>query len=54
MRFLYRSEIHGHVSPGFEIVREAFSENFTRRNELGVTCWHSSDHDLPRRWPFPG
>jgi CubicO group peptidase (beta-lactamase class C family) len=28
----------GHVSPGFEAVREAFAENFTRRRELGGAC----------------
>jgi hypothetical protein len=27
--------ISGLVKPGFEAVREAFAENFTRRNELG-------------------
>ena len=30
--------IEGHVSPGFEAVREAFSENFSRRHELGGAC----------------
>jgi CubicO group peptidase (beta-lactamase class C family) len=30
--------ISGHVRPGFEAVREAFIENFTRRNELGAAC----------------
>lgn len=30
--------ISGHVKPGFEAVREAFVENFTRRNELGAAC----------------
>jgi CubicO group peptidase (beta-lactamase class C family) len=28
----------GHVSPGFESVREAFAENFARRRELGAAC----------------
>jgi CubicO group peptidase (beta-lactamase class C family) len=28
----------GHVSPGFETVREVFVENFTRRGELGGAC----------------
>lgn len=35
--------IHGHVSEGFESVRDAFVENFTRRHELGGACaafWH--------------
>jgi CubicO group peptidase (beta-lactamase class C family) len=30
--------IHGHVTPGFEPVREAFAENFARRGELGAAC----------------
>ena len=30
--------ISGHVKQGFEAVREAFVENFTRRNELGAAC----------------
>jgi CubicO group peptidase (beta-lactamase class C family) len=30
--------INGFVKPGFEAVREAFVENFTRRNELGAAC----------------
>ncbi len=30
--------ISGHVKPGFEAVREAFVENFTRHNELGAAC----------------
>jgi CubicO group peptidase (beta-lactamase class C family) len=30
--------IHGHVSKGFEPVREAFAENFATRNELGAAC----------------
>ena len=32
------SHIDGHVSAGFEPVREAFIENFSRRNELGGAC----------------
>jgi len=31
-------DIHGHVSPGFEPVREAFARNFARRHELGGAC----------------
>ena len=31
-------QIDGQVSPGFEPVREAFIENFTRRHELGGAC----------------
>ena len=30
--------VPGHVSPGFEAVREAFAENFARRHELGGAC----------------
>jgi CubicO group peptidase (beta-lactamase class C family) len=30
--------VFGHVSPGFEAVRTAFAENFTRRRELGGAC----------------
>jgi CubicO group peptidase (beta-lactamase class C family) len=30
--------IQGHVSPGFEAVRDAFEENFARRGELGGAC----------------
>lgn len=30
--------IEGSVSPGFEPVRQAFIENFTRRGELGAAC----------------
>jgi CubicO group peptidase (beta-lactamase class C family) len=30
--------IHGHVTRGFEAVREAFAENFARRRELGGAC----------------
>ncbi|HYM10791.1 MAG TPA: serine hydrolase domain-containing protein [Bryobacterales bacterium] len=34
----HRIDIQGHVSRGFEIVREAFIENFSRRDELGAAC----------------
>ena len=30
--------IEGHVSHGFENVREVFAENFARRRELGGAC----------------
>ena len=33
-----RPEIHGYAGQGFEAVRDAFVENFTRRNELGGAC----------------
>src|SRR5262245_46258230 len=32
------ANVAGHVSPGFERVREAFAENFARRGELGGAC----------------
>lgn len=31
-------QIEGHVSAGFEAVRTAFAENFSRRHELGGAC----------------
>ena len=33
-----RPPIEGHVSRGFESVRDVFAENFTRRHELGGAC----------------
>ncbi len=33
-----RFKVQGHVSRGFEPVREAFVENFSRRRELGGAC----------------
>lgn len=33
-----RVRIEGHVSAGFEAVRDAFAENFSRRHELGGAC----------------
>jgi CubicO group peptidase (beta-lactamase class C family) len=33
-----RFSVQGHVSRGFEAVREAFAENFVRRRELGGAC----------------
>jgi CubicO group peptidase (beta-lactamase class C family) len=34
--------VHGHVSPGFETIREEFAQNFVCRHELGGACcaWH--------------
>jgi CubicO group peptidase (beta-lactamase class C family) len=32
------ASVEGHVSRGFEPVRDAFEENFTRRHELGGAC----------------
>ena len=31
-------EIHGFASPGYEAVRDAFAENFSRRREIGAAC----------------
>lgn len=33
-----RITVHGHVSPGFQGVRDMFEENFARRRELGGAC----------------
>src|SRR5689334_22615712 len=33
-----RIGVEGHVSGGFEVVRTAFEENFSRRHELGGAC----------------
>jgi CubicO group peptidase (beta-lactamase class C family) len=33
-----RTSVAGYVSPGFEAVRDAFADNFTRRGELGGAC----------------
>jgi CubicO group peptidase (beta-lactamase class C family) len=30
--------VHGHVSAGFEALRDVFTENFSRRHELGGAC----------------
>jgi CubicO group peptidase (beta-lactamase class C family) len=38
MRHPNAVRIEGHVSAGFEVVREAFAENFSRRHELGGAC----------------
>jgi CubicO group peptidase (beta-lactamase class C family) len=35
---LDRVTVEGHVSRGFETVREVFVENFSRRGELGAAC----------------
>ena len=34
----HRIRIEGHVSAGFDAVRDAFAENFSRRHELGGAC----------------
>lgn len=33
-----RAEIHGFVTSGYEAVRDAFTENFSRRREIGAAC----------------
>jgi CubicO group peptidase (beta-lactamase class C family) len=33
-----RVQVYGHVSHGFETVRDVFAENFARRHELGGAC----------------
>jgi CubicO group peptidase (beta-lactamase class C family) len=40
-----RSAVSGVVTSGFEAVRDAFAENFARRNELGAACcvYHRGD-----------
>ena len=38
MRRDHAALVEGHVSPGWEAVRDAFSENFARRGELGGAC----------------
>jgi CubicO group peptidase (beta-lactamase class C family) len=38
MHITERVSVEGHVSTGFEPVREAFEENFERRHELGGAC----------------
>jgi Beta-lactamase len=32
------AEIHGFVKKGFEAVREAFAENFSKLREVGAAC----------------
>ncbi|WP_202639042.1 serine hydrolase domain-containing protein [Bradyrhizobium sp. CCBAU 051011] len=38
MAVVEHARIHGEVAKGFEPVRAAFLENFTRRDELGAAC----------------
>jgi CubicO group peptidase (beta-lactamase class C family) len=33
-----RTQVHGYVAKGFEVVREVFAENFLTRGELGGAC----------------
>ena len=36
--YMEMNAVGGVARPGFEAVREAFVENFRRRNELGAAC----------------
>jgi len=38
MKASQQVDVKGHVSAGFEAVRDAFAENFSRRRELGGAC----------------
>src|SRR5207342_2145129 len=38
MRHLNAIHVDGHVSPGFEAVRDTFVENFSERHEFGGAC----------------
>jgi CubicO group peptidase (beta-lactamase class C family) len=38
MKASQRIHLEGHVSAGFDAVRDAFAENFSRRHELGGAC----------------
>jgi len=38
MKASQHMDVKGHVSAGFEAVRDAFAENFSRRHELGGAC----------------
>ena len=38
MRAVASQVVQGHISRGFEAVRDAFEENFARRHELGGAC----------------
>ena len=44
--------IEGHVSRGFEAVRDAFEENFARRGELGGACcaYYRGEKCRPLGW----
>jgi len=41
MHMTERVSVEGHVSTGFEPVREAFEENFERRHELAAAAMHA-------------
>ena len=44
-------EIHGFVKPGYEAVREAFAENFTRRREIGAAyCVYHKGEKVVDLW----
>jgi hypothetical protein len=45
--------VHGFVRPGFEAVRDAFADNFSRRGELGGACCVAST-GTAKRWSTSG
>jgi CubicO group peptidase (beta-lactamase class C family) len=46
-----RAAVEGHVSPGFERVRDAFLENFTKRHELGgAACAYYQGRNVVDLW----
>ena len=52
---LDRVTVEGHVSPGFGTVREVFTENFARRDELGgawICRWTSPADSAKLLRPF--
>ena len=45
------SQVHGKVTPGFEVVRNAFVQNFTRRHELGgAVCVYVDGEKVVDLW----
>jgi CubicO group peptidase (beta-lactamase class C family) len=40
------NDVGGFVAPGFEVVRDAFAENFTERGEIGAAFAATKDGDL--------
>lgn len=46
-----RIDVEGHVSPGFESVRDVFAENFARRHELGgAVCAYYQGQKVVDLW----
>ena len=46
--------IHGETTPRFAAVREAFSRNFSERDEIGAACavYHRNDNAFRSRWKW--